>query len=113
MWLRPLDVAACLTARTYTGAPAGAVIEVVDQARPELGGRFRLDAGPDGAACARTTADPDVVLRTPELGALLLGGVSWATLWRAGLIDQRTSGAIDRLDTLFRPERAPYCATAF
>ena len=113
LWLRPLDVAACLTARSYGGPDARAVLEVVDPSRPELGGRFSLEAGRAGAACARTTAEPDVVLAVPELGALLLGGVSWSTLHRAGLVDERTPGAVDRLDTLFRADRAPYCASDF
>jgi hypothetical protein len=89
------------------------VVEVVDPWRPELGGRFRLDAGPDGAEARRTSEDPDVVLATPELGALLLGGVTWSTLRRAGLVDERTPGAVDRLDAAFRPTRAPHCATDF
>lgn len=113
LWLRPLDVAGCLTARTYVGPGDGAVIEVVDEARPGLGGRFLLDAGADGAECTRTTTEPDVVVSTPDLGALLLGGVSWRTLQRAGLVDERTLGTVDRLDALFRPTRAPFCATGF
>ena len=43
LWLRPLDVARCLAARTYAAAD-GLVVEVVDDDRPEVGGRFRLDA---------------------------------------------------------------------
>jgi hypothetical protein len=51
--------------------------------------------------------------RRGVLRALLLGGVSWAVLRRAGLIDERTSGAIGRADAMFRPDRAPYCSTGF
>lgn len=112
VWLRPLDVAACLGARTYA-VESGLVVEVVDAGRAATGGRFRLDGGPDGAACAPTGAEPDVVVRTPDLGALLLGGVTWATLARAGLVDERTKGAVSRADALFRPARAPWCATDF
>jgi predicted acetyltransferase len=112
LWLRPLDVAACLSRRGYA-AEGGAVLEVVDEARPAVGGRFQLDGGSDGAECARTTAEPDVVMRTPELGVLMLGDASWTTLRRAGLIDERSPGAVDRLDALFRTSRPPYCATGF
>ena len=112
LWLRPLDVARCLAARTYA-VDDGLVIEVVDDDRPEVGGRFRLDAGPDGAECARTSDDPDLTLAVADLGSLLLGGVTWSSLRRAGLVEEHTPGRVARADTLFRPERPPYCGTDF
>jgi predicted acetyltransferase len=112
LWLRPLDVARCLSSRTYATTDA-LVVEVVDDDRPDVGGRFRLDATPDGATCARTTDDPDLTLGVADLGALMLGGVAWATLRRAGLVDQHTTGALARADALFRAERPPYCGTDF
>ena len=112
LWLRPLDVAACLAGRRY-GAAGGLVIELVDDRRPAAGGHFLLEAGPDGAGCDRTDRAPDVAVRPAELGALLLGGVTWTTLGRAGLADERTPGALARADALFRPDRAPFCGTDF
>ncbi|HEY8523758.1 MAG TPA: GNAT family N-acetyltransferase [Acidimicrobiales bacterium] len=113
LWLRPLDVARCLAGRRYAGA-GGLVLGVVDPDRPDLGGRFRLDAGADGAAeVARTDAEPDLEVMVADLGAALLGGVSWATLRRVGLVDERRPGAVARADALFRTERAPFCATPF
>jgi predicted acetyltransferase len=114
LWLRPLDVARCLGARRYAGE-GSMVVEVVDGDRPELGGRFRLEVGAGGASAeaSRTRDDPDVALAMPDLGAVLLGGVSWATLRRAGLVEERRPGGVDRADALFRPERAPFCATGF
>jgi predicted acetyltransferase len=112
LWLRPLDVAACLAGRRYA-IGGGLVVEVVDARRPALGGRFLLDGGPAGAECARTDREADVAVRTPDLGSLLLGGVSWTTLHRAGLVDERAVGAVARADTMFRPDRAPYCGTDF
>lgn len=112
LWLRPLDVAACLSSRRYAAA-GGLAVGVVDAARPEVGGTFLLDAGPDGAACARTDREPEVVVRLAELGSLLLGGVRWAVLRDAGLVDERAPGAADRADGLFRTGRAPWCATDF
>jgi predicted acetyltransferase len=106
LWLRPFDVAACLSARRYA-VDGGCVLEVVDD------GRFRLEGGPDGAACSRSEAEPDLVVGLADLGALLLGGVSWVTLRRAGLVEERTPGAAARADGMFRPERAPYCSTDF
>jgi hypothetical protein len=54
-----------------------------------------------------------VAVRTAELGSLLLGGVSWRALGRAGLVDERAPGALSRADALFRSDRAPWCATDF
>jgi predicted acetyltransferase len=113
LWLRPLDVAACLVGRRY-GAAGGLVIEVVDDRRPAEGGHFSLEAAPGGeAACDRTDRPAEVAVRTADLGALLLGGVTWTALGRAGLADERTPGALAWADALFRPERAPYCGTDF
>jgi predicted acetyltransferase len=112
LWLRPLDVASCLASRSYA-AEGGLVIEVVDRGHPPVGGRLRLEAGPDGAACSATTAEADVTVAAADLGALLLGGVSWATLQRAGLVDEHSPEAVVRADSLFRVDRAPCCATDF
>jgi predicted acetyltransferase len=112
LWLRPLDVAACLARRRYA-VDGGLVVEVVDARRPPLGGRFLLDGGPAGAECARTDREADVAVRAPDLGSLLLGGVSWTTLHRAGMVDERAAGAVARADTMFRSDRAPYCGTDF
>jgi predicted acetyltransferase len=112
LWLRPLDVARCLSERSYAVA-GGLVLDVVDEARPELGGRFRLDAGPGGAECARTDAEPDVVVEAPDLGSALLGGVTWSTLARAGRAQERTPGAVARADALFHVGRLPFCGTDF
>jgi predicted acetyltransferase len=112
LWLRVLDVPACLEGRTYAAAGA-AVVEVVDGRRPEVGGVFRLDGGPDGAAVARTDDAADVVVDVATLGSLLLGDVTWTNLVRAGLVDERSDGTAARLDAMFRPDRAPYCGTDF
>ncbi len=112
LWLRPLDVAACLAGRTYA-VPGRVVIEVVDDRRPAAGGRFALDGGPDGADCGRTSLEPELVVRASELGSLLLGGVSWSALARAGLVDVRSAGAERVADSMFRSPRAPWCATDF
>jgi predicted acetyltransferase len=112
LWLRPFDVPACLGGRRYA-AEGGCVLEVIDPIRPALGGRFRLEGGPDGATCRRSDAEPDLVVGVADLGALALGGVSWSTLHRARLVDERTPGAVARADGMFHPDRAPYCSTDF
>jgi predicted acetyltransferase len=111
LWLRPLDVAACLAARRYA-ADGELVVDVVDERR-DAGGRFLLTGGPDGAECARTDRAADVGVSVSDLGAVLAGGTMWRTLQRAGCLQEHAPGAVDRADALFRPERAAYCATAF
>jgi predicted acetyltransferase len=112
LWLRPFDLPECLSGRRYA-VEGTCVLEVVDPVRPALGGRFRLEGGPDGATCHRSDAEPDLVVGVADVGALLLGGVRWSTLHRAGLVDERTPGAAVRADAMFLPDRAPYCSTDF
>lgn len=111
LWLRPLDVAACLAARTYR-ADGELVVDVVDERR-DAGGRFLLVAGPEGAECRRTDRSPDLGVTVADLGSLLAGGTTWRALQRAGRIDERSGRAVSQADDLFRPERAAYCATEF
>jgi predicted acetyltransferase len=111
LWLRPLDVAACLAARTYR-TDGELTLEVVDERR-DAGGRFLLAAGAQEAECRRTDRSPDLAVTVADLGSLLAGGTTWHTLQRAGRIDERAGGAVSRADDLFRPARAAYCATEF
>jgi len=91
------------------------VFEVADAFRPDgaAAGRFALDGGPDGADAARTDADPDLVLAVADLGAAYLGGVNFSTLARAGLVEERTPGALARADAMFRTDPAPFAMTWF
>ncbi|MDD9370302.1 MAG: GNAT family N-acetyltransferase, partial [Acidimicrobiales bacterium] len=104
-WLRVLDVPAALSARTY--ASSGSVVIEVDDPLGFAHGRFRLDAGHDGAECAPTTAAADLAVTAPALGAAYLGGQGWARLADAGWVDERRPGAVAEAAALFAPERAP------
>jgi predicted acetyltransferase len=88
------------------------VLEVVDAAG-FAGGRFALDAGPDGATCVRTTASADLTIGVAVLGSVCLGGYPLQTLAAAGLVDEHTAGAVRRADLVFRGDRAPWCTTWF
>jgi predicted acetyltransferase len=114
LWLRVIDAPAALAARTYR-APGRVVFDVRDDFRPEGGaaGRFELEGGPDGAEAGRTNHEPDLVLAVPELGAILLGGVRASTLARAGLVDERTPGALAVADAMFAVEPLPFSMTDF
>jgi len=112
LWLRVLDLRAALAARRYA-ASGQLVLEVADPLVPENDGRFRLDGGPSGADCARTTFEPDVVLDVAALGAVYLGGVRFSTLGRAGRIREARPGALARADAMFTSDLAPWCSTHF
>ena len=61
----------------------------------------------------RTRARPDLALEVTELGAAYLGGVRFSTLARAGLVEERTPGALARADQLFAVEPLPFAHTWF
>jgi predicted acetyltransferase len=112
LWVRILDVPAALEARRYPVA-GSVVIEVADAFRPANSGRYRLEGGPASATCARTGEPADVALAAPDLGSLYLGGVRASTLARAGRVEERTPGALARLDVMLSWDRSPWCATDF
>lgn len=112
LWCRLIDVPTCLAARTYSVADR-LVLEVTDRFRPQSGGRFVLDGGPDGAISQATASDPDLVLDTADLAAAWLGGES---LWfpaSVGRVGERTPGAVRRFDAMFLSQPPPFCATWF
>jgi predicted acetyltransferase len=112
LWLRFLDVAACLTARAYAGD--GALnVKVVDTFRPATGGTFRLEVADGVAACEPTKKRADLVLDTADLAATYLGGTSFTALADAGMVDERSDGAVARADSLFRTARPPVCHHGF
>jgi predicted acetyltransferase len=114
LWVRVLDAPAALSARTYAAA-GRLVFDVVDEFRPGGGaaGRVALDGGPDGADARRTGDAPDLVLDVAELGGILLGGVRPSSLARAGLVEERTPGALAVADAMFAVEPLPFSMTDF
>jgi predicted acetyltransferase len=111
LWIRPLDVAGMLAARSYL-VPGQIVLEVVDAAGL-AGGRFALDGGLDGASCARTAASADLTLDAAALGSVYLGGYGVRMLAAAGLVDEHSTNAVTRADAMFRSPITPWCSTWF
>ena len=111
LWARILDIPACLTARSYA-ASERLVLEVVD---PFLGrgGRFALDATPDGSTCAPTRDEPAVTLPVSTLSASWLGGTDLRSLAAGGAVDEHLAGATDRLAALLRWHQTPRSHTNF
>jgi predicted acetyltransferase len=112
LWLRILDVARALEARSYA-APGRLVFEVADR----LGytpGRFALTAGPDGRGSARTTSEPaDLAMDVSALGTLYLGDQTVHRLAAAGLVAEQRPGAISQADHMLRTASRPWCPDGF
>lgn len=111
LWIRPLDVAGMLAARSYLVC-GRVVLEVVDAAGL-AGGRFALDGGPDGASCMPTTASADLTLDAAALGSVYLGGYGVRMLAAAGLVDEHSTSAVAKADAMFRSPVTPWCSTWF
>jgi predicted acetyltransferase len=108
LWLRLVDVAAALSARTYAGDP-DVVIEVVDDFCPWNAGRYRLAGG----TCSRVESAPDLALDVTALAAAYLGGTTLLALAQAGQVRELTAGALARASAAFRGAVEPWCPETF
>ena len=111
LWIRVMDVKAAMAARSYS-VTGGFVMEVVDEFRPESGGRFEVEGGPDGGECRPTDRSPDFALGASELGAVYLGGNRLTTLARAGRV-AGDDAAIRRADLMLGWDPLPWCQEVF
>jgi predicted acetyltransferase len=111
LWVRILDVAAALSARTYE-RDIDIVIDVDDSFRPELGGRFRLVAEDGAGTCVRTDDAAEITLGVAELGSLYLGGTSAIQLAAASRITGEPA-ALLRLHQTFQTANPPVCQEIF
>jgi predicted acetyltransferase len=108
LWARLIDVGAALSARGY--AERGTVVfDVRDEFCSWNTGRWKLE---DGRA-EQTDAAADIALDVAELGAVYLGGFTFAQLARAGRIEELRQGAIERADSVFRTSVQPWCPELF
>ncbi|HET9657772.1 MAG TPA: GNAT family N-acetyltransferase [Kineosporiaceae bacterium] len=112
LWLRIVDLPAALTARRYL-RPVEAVLEVTDELCPWNAGRWRLQGGPDGAACVPTSAPVDLRLDVRELAAAYLGGESLAAVAAAGLAVPAEPQRLPELAAGFGWPLAPYNSWMF
>ncbi|MCY0928569.1 GNAT family N-acetyltransferase [Streptomyces sp. H27-H1] len=113
LWLRLVDVAAALTARSWA-APVELVLELTDVRLPANAGRFLLKAGPDGAAYQPAAGRaPDLTLDVRELAACYLGGTRAVELAAAALVVEHSPGAAAALDAGLRTPLLPHTADEF
>ncbi|WP_406060539.1 GNAT family N-acetyltransferase [Streptomyces sp. NBC_01077] len=111
LWVRVLDVVRVLESRTYPVADS-LVLDLRDGAG-FAGGRFRLDASPDGVSCVRTTESADLAFDIAELSTLAFGDESAVRLSRLGRAEELTAGAAARADLLFRTPLRPFSPDIF
>ncbi|WNE97952.1 GNAT family N-acetyltransferase [Streptomyces luomodiensis] len=111
LWLRPLDVPRLLKTRTYP-VEGSLVLELRDEAGL-AGGRYFLETGPSGAACATTGRTADLTMDIGELGTLWLGDESAVRLTALGRITEERPGAAALADRLLRTPRRPWCPDVF
>jgi predicted acetyltransferase len=108
LWVRLVDVAAALSARTY-GVDPDVVLEVSDAFCPWNEGRYRLSDG----GCERTDGPADLSLDVAALGAAYLGGTTLLELAEAGRVRELRGGALARASAAFRGDVAPWCPEMF
>ncbi|MEU2079058.1 GNAT family N-acetyltransferase [Streptomyces sp. NPDC013489] len=111
LWVRVLDVVRVLESRTYP-VTDGLVLDLRDR-DGFAGGRYRLDASPDGASCVRTDESADLALDIAESGVLAFGDESAVRLGRLGRVEELTAGAAARADLLFRTPLRPFSPDIF
>ncbi len=115
LWLRPIDVAALLSARTYS-ADGDLVLVVDDPLRPEWGGRFRLRVVDGRGTCERddrgTASSADLTVGLADLGSRVLGHGSFRALGRVGRI-QGDPTVLALADAMFDTDPPPWTDTKF
>ena len=108
LWARLVDVGAALSARTYAGE-GSVVLAVTDAFCPWNDGVWRVEGG----EARRSFDEPELALDVAALGSVYLGGFGFTQLARAGRVEERAPGALQRADALFASEPAPWCPEIF
>ena len=112
LYLRILDVAQALEARTY-GADGSVSFSVDDPSLPDVGGSFELTVIDGVGTCRRADPAPTKLrLGTTDLASLYLGGHSAIAMERAGRIEGATDD-VELFGRMFRWDMAPWCEEVF
>ena len=112
LWLRVVDVPAALQGRSYA-AEGRVTFELVDRFSPSNSGTWELEVTRAGARVDAVREASGIRLAAEDLGAVYLGGTSFAELHRAGRVEELTPGALSVADDLFYTDRAPWCPEIF
>ena len=104
LWARLVDVGGALAARgRYEG---DVTIAVQDPFCPWNNASFHADG-------SKTTDSGELRLDVSDLGSVYLGGFTFGQLARAGRVRELSEGAVERADSIFRSDRAPWCPEIF
>ncbi|MFG1627368.1 GNAT family N-acetyltransferase [Kribbella sp. NPDC049227] len=112
LWLRFVDLAPALAARTYA-RDIDVVLEVTDGFLPWNAGKWHLAGGPTGATCESTTRPADLTVDVRDLASVYLGKPSFVRLGAAGLAQEHTAGALEAAAQAFSTSRLPWLDTGF
>ena len=112
LWVRLVDVGTAMAARTYA-TELDVVLDLTDALCPWNAGRWRLSGGPGSGTCVRTTDGPDLGLDVRTLASAYLGGETLAALAGAGLVTERTPGALARASRALTHDVAPFSGWVF
>jgi predicted acetyltransferase len=111
LWVRPLDVPALLSQRTYE--QEGRLVIGVQDKDGHAEGVYALEGGPDGATCTRTSESPDLTMPVQTLGSLYLGGYAASSQASIGLVAEERAGALTVADRMFKTTVPPFAQTWF
>jgi predicted acetyltransferase len=112
LWLRILDPAAALSARTYSRADR--IVLAVEDKDGYAQGTYALETARDGSAeCTPVQEPADVTLPVDVLGSIYLSGYTASRFGAAGQLEQHTPGALERLSTLCALGAAPHNPMVF
>lgn len=117
LYLRILDVKACLEGRAYVTGVAGELTLAVTDRQGYAHGTWRLTVA-DGTGRVERLADgpedgADLALDVAALSGLWLGGTSAVTGVRTGAVCERSPGAAVLLDTLLTSAEPVHLLTGF
>ncbi|MEV6413216.1 GNAT family N-acetyltransferase [Kribbella sp. NPDC051718] len=112
IWARLTDVGTALAARTYA-EDVDVVLGIEDDFLPWNAGSWHLTGNQTGATCEKTDRTPDLVLGVRELATVYLGRPSLGLLGAAGLVEEKTEGALQATSRAFVSARAPWMDTGF
>jgi len=111
-YARLVDVPRALAARRYL-SELDVIIRVEDALLSGNTGSIRLEGGTDGAEVTRSRRRPDLIMDVRELSAIYLGGTPLQALARAGLVTERTKGAVAAAAAAFGWSQPPFCPDFF
>ncbi|GAA1079189.1 GNAT family N-acetyltransferase [Tsukamurella spumae] len=117
LWIRPLDLPALFSARTYAAA-GRIVLDVTDPGFDGVGpgpahGRFVISSDGGAGTCSATDEPADLALDVTDLGRLWLSDEPASRRVATGSVRELTEGAAARADLMLFSPRRPWAVEHF